>query len=134
MLTVDEYGNFSTIYKGKTLDMSYLDSGTSLLSFNDSSIPQCSGGGLSGYYCPASPLSLTAQNVGRNGVTSTVTFSVESTTTLFKNESFIVFDDLAGTGDKGSFDWGFPFFIGRSVYVALQGSETPGGKGPYFAY
>jgi Protein of unknown function (DUF3443) len=135
VLTVDDNGNFSTIYKGKTLDTSFLDSGTSLLSFNDSSIPQCSGSELNGYYCPASPLSLTAQNVGRNGVTSTVTFSVESTATLFGNCSYDVFDDLAGTGlDNTSFDWGFPFFIGRAVYVALQGATTPGGKGPYFAY
>jgi uncharacterized protein DUF3443 len=135
VLTVDEYGNFSTIYKGKTFDTSYLDSGTSLLSFNDSTIPQCSGSDLSGYYCPASPLGLTAQNVGRNGVTSTVTFSVESAAKLFGNESYTVFDDLAATGqDNTSFDWGFPFFIGRAVYVALQGSATPGGKGPYFAY
>ena len=36
--------------------------------------------------------------------------------------------------DDTTFVWGFPFFIGRSVYVAVDGAATPGGKGPYFAY
>jgi len=67
-------------------------------------------------------------------VSSTVMFSVESTSTLFNNASYYVFDDLAATGSSGSFDWGFPFFIGRNVYVALDGASTPGGAGPYFAY
>jgi hypothetical protein len=76
-----------------------------------------------------------AENKGQNGVTSTVSFSVANTDTLFGNASYTVFDDLAGPGvDNTSFDWGFPFFLGRSVYVAVDGATTPGGKGPYFAY
>jgi len=45
-----------------------------------------------------------------------------------------VFSDLGGPGDANSFAWGFPFFLGRSVYVAVAGASTPGGAGPYFAY
>jgi hypothetical protein len=134
VLTVDGNGNFTTVYKGRTLNQSYLDSGTNSLSFNDASIPQCASKSLSGYYCPTSTLSLTAENKGRNGVVTTVAFSVESTATLFGNNSNYVFDDLATPGDNTSFDWGLPFFIGRSVYVALEGAATPGGNGPYFAY
>jgi hypothetical protein len=133
VLTVDSNGNFTTVFNGQTLDMSFLDSGTNSLSFNDSSIAQCSSD-LSGFYCPTSTLSLGAVNTGLNGVSSTVMFSVESTSTLFNNASYYVFDDLAATGSSGSFDWGFPFFIGRNVYVALDGASTPGGAGPYFAY
>jgi hypothetical protein len=135
ILTVDTNGNFTTLYKGTTFATSFLDSGTNLLAFNDSSIPECSSAsGLSGYYCPTSLLSLTAQNMGRNGVTTTVSFGVDSAETLF-GSSNTAFGDVAGNGvDANSFDWGLPFFIGRSVYVALDGATTPGGAGPYFAY
>jgi hypothetical protein len=135
VVTVDANGNFTTVYKGTTFDTSFLDSGTNLLAFNDSSIPACSSAsGLSGYYCPTSLLSLTAQNTGRNGVTTTVSFRVESAETLFESSN-AVFDDVAGSGvDAKSFDWGLPFFLGRSVYIALDGATTPGGAGPYFAY
>jgi hypothetical protein len=135
VLTVDDYGNFTTLYKGNTFSTSFFDSGTSALSFNDSSILACSAPYLSGFYCPTSSLGLTAQNVGRNSVMSTVSFTVESAATLFANASYTAFDDIALEGvDNDTFDWGFPFFIGRNVYVALDGADTPGGKGPYFAY
>jgi hypothetical protein len=132
--TVDVNGNFTTVYKGQTFNTSFLDSGTNSFSFNDSSIPQCSGE-LAGFYCPTSTLNLTAQNTGLNEVMTTVSFSVASTQTLFSNQSYAVFDDLGTTGiDNNSFDWGFPFFIGRNVFVAIDGASTPGGSGPYFAY
>jgi hypothetical protein len=132
--TVDEYGNFTTTFNGATLNQSYVDSGTNLLAFNDSSIAQCAGQDLSGFYCPASPVNLSARNIGLNNAATTVTFSVESAQTLFSNCTYTAFDDLAGTGSDGSFAWGFPFFVGRSVFVALDGASTPGGTGPYVAY
>jgi hypothetical protein len=131
--TVDQDGNFTTIFNGQTLDTSYIDSGTNSLSFNDTTITQCTGQ-LSGWYCPASTSSLTAQNKGLNGVSTMVSFNVANAQTLFNNASYTAFDDLAGTGDNSSFDWGLPFFMGRSVFVALDGASTPGGAGPYFAY
>jgi hypothetical protein len=132
--TVDGNGNFTTVFNGATLSQSYIDSGTNLLAFNDGSIAQCTGAQLAGYYCPASPVALSAKNIGVNGVTTTVAFSVDDTQTLFGNASYAAFDDIAGTGTTGTFAWGFPFFIGRNVFVALDGAATPGGKGPYVAY
>jgi hypothetical protein len=132
--TIDANGDFTTVFNGTTFGTSFIDSGTNYLAFNDSSITQCTGG-LAGYYCPASTLSLMAQTRGINGVTSTISFSVANTQTLFGSASDAVFDDLAGTGlDNTSFDWGLPFFFGRSVFIALDGATTPGGKGPYVAY
>ncbi len=133
VLTVDVNGNFATNYKGNTLDTSFLDSGTNSYSFNDSSIPQCSGNSA-GFYCPAMELNLTATNTGRNSVSATVAFRVGNTDTLFNNANAYVYDDLAGPGDNTSFDWGFPFFIGRDTFVAWDGASTPGGSGPYFAW
>ena len=132
VMTVDDVGNLTTIYKSQTFSMSYIDSGTTELDFTDSTITQCTGTNA-GYYCPASTLSLSAQNKGVNGATTTVSFSVANADTLF-NSSDTAFDDIAYTGTSGTFAWGFPIFVGRSVFVALQGKSTPGGTGPYVAY
>jgi hypothetical protein len=137
VLTVDSDGNLTTVFNGQTFDTSYIDSGTNALSFNDTAIPQCTSAESSGYFCPTSTVSLTAQNKGLNGVTSSVSFTVANSDMLFANASYTAFDDLAtpyGTSDNTTFVWGFPFFIGRSVYVAVDGASTPGGKGPYVAY
>jgi hypothetical protein len=54
-----------------------------------------------------------------------------------------VFDDVAGSSSGGGsqgglpslyFDWGVPFFFGRTVFVAIEGRSTSGGFGPYWAY
>jgi Protein of unknown function (DUF3443) len=133
VLTTDGDGNFTTIFNGQTLSMSYIDSGTNSLSFNDSSITPCSSQEASGFFCPKSTVSLSAENKGLNGVTSTVTFSIANTDTLFATND-TAFNDLGGPGSTGSFAWGFPFFLGRAVFLALQGAMTPGGVGPYYAY
>jgi hypothetical protein len=39
-------------------------------------------------------------------------------------------NDMAGLG----FDWGLPFFYGRTVYTAIESQATPAGVGPYFAF
>jgi hypothetical protein len=33
-----------------------------------------------------------------------------------------------------SFDYGLPFFYGRSVYTAIEGRSAGGTTGPYFAF
>jgi hypothetical protein len=134
ILTVDALGNFTTFYKGATFPTSFIDSGTNSLAFNDSSVQDC-GGGNFGFFCPPATLSLTAQNQGRNGVITSVTFSVGNADTLFANPGTWVYDNLAGPGYDGmTFAWGLPFFFGRSVFIAIDGKATPGGDGPYFAY
>ena len=127
-------GYITTTYNGASFPDSFLDSGSNGLYFDDSSITQCSDG--SGFYCPASTLSLSAVNTGQNGASGSINFTVGNVDTFFDaNQSDAVYSQLAGTnGDPASFDWGLPFFYGRNVYTAIQGSSTPGGVGPYFAY
>jgi hypothetical protein len=127
-------GDFTTTYNGSSLTQSFIDSGSNGFFFNDSGIATCSGGNSS-WYCPStSPDNLSAQNQGDNmssGVT--VNFSLENANNLFNTNNY-AFSTLGGPGQSGSFDWGLPFFYGRPIFTAIDGTNTPGGTGPYFAY
>lgn len=122
----DSRGDIKTTYKGTTTT-SFLDSGSNALFFTDSSIPQCSG-----FYCPPSPLNLTATNTSATGVSGNVNFTIESIQTIANNVTAA--NVGADAGLSRTFDWGLPFFFGRTVFVAMTGALTPKGPGPYWAY
>lgn len=133
ILTVDgNTGLFTTIYKGTSLRRSFIDSGSNGLFFNDNSIPTCS----SGFYCPPSTVALTATTIGTDGAQDTISFSVVNADSVIKgNPGNHAFNHLAGSvSSNDTFDWGLPFFFGRTVFTALESSNTPAGPGPYFAY
>lgn len=126
-------GYFTTTYAGQSLTSSFIDSGSVCYGFPDATIPQCTGN-QTGFYCPTTPLDLTATNTGANQVAIDTPFTVQNATTLW-NSGNVAFDDLAITAfTPGYFDWGLSFFYGRSVFTAINGASTPGGDGPYFAY
>jgi hypothetical protein len=129
-------GNFTTTYKGQAYNQSFLDSGSNGLYFLTSSatgIAVCPDASF--FYCPSSTQSLSATNQGANGSSGTVNFSVANADNLFNdNTTAFVFVDLAGPNSLDGFDWGLPFFFGRNVYTAIEGTSTPGGAGPYWAY
>ena len=64
-------------------------------------------------------------------MSATVAFSVANAEALF-NSNNAAFNDLAGP-DTGDFDWGLPFFYGRSVFTALENTTITGNAGPFFA-
>jgi hypothetical protein len=131
--TLDEFGNFATTYSSQSYSGSFLDSGSNGIFFLTSGItgiPDCSG-----FYCPASTENLSATNKGANGASGTVNFSVGNADSLFNNNPMAaVFGDLAGPGSADGFDWGLPFFFGRSVFTSIAGQPSPGGTAPYWAY
>jgi hypothetical protein len=137
VLTLDpSTGNFSTTFKGTNYkNAGFIDSGSNAYFFLDSTttgIPDCSSS-LPGFYCPSSPVNLTAANIGANSTSTVVNFTIDNASTLFSNTTDNVFPTLGGP-NPGAFDWGLPFFFGRKVYTAIEGANTPGGLGPYFAY
>jgi uncharacterized protein DUF3443 len=139
VLTIDNndadltYGDITTKLQGQSLTQSFLDTGSTGLFFNDSSLPACAGGSGGYYYCPLSPANYSATNIGLNDASSIVSFSVVNASTL--SGANYAFNNLGGSNQQsGSFDWGLPFFFGRNVYTAIDGQNTSAGSGPYFAY
>jgi hypothetical protein len=135
VLTTDDNGFINTIYKGVTYTEAFIDSGSNLDFFTDNSITVC-GTSPNQIYCPSSTLSETATEEGLNGTESTVNFTIANGDTLFSNNpSFTAFDNIAApTSETMGFDFGLPFFYGRNVFTAIQGMNTSGGVGPYFAF
>ncbi len=137
-LNSQDFLDINTVYNGVTAG-GFFDTGSALYFFNDGSIKECSNAsGLEGLYCPADTLSKSATNKSVSGsVSGAVTFSVADAETLLNSNS-AAFDNLAGTYDGGSkfdgFDWGLPFFFGRTVYLSIDGTSSPLGPGPYTAY
>ena len=137
VLTVDpNNGDFTTLFNGKSLTQSFLDTGSNGFYFNDTSLTQCTGTNFTTFYCPASPLGLSAALQGQNGVSATVDFTVDNAETLGGNDpSLVAFATLAGTyPTTDTFDWGLPFYYGRTVYTAIETATTAVGTGPYVAF
>lgn len=136
VLTTDTSFGFITVnYKNTSYPDSFIDSGSNLYYFNDSTLTTCTLSSQT-FFCPSSQQSLTAINTGVNNTQSTVTFKVANANTQFNNNpSFEAFDNVAApNSDPQGFDFGMPFFYGRFVYTAIEGMNTSGGMGPYFAY
>ena len=126
-------GTFTTRVNGSaTYPGSFLDSGSNAFYFS-AAFPNCRSDAI--FHCPASSQTLSAQNQGFSGPPSMVSFQVANADVLFSSHpGFFAFNNLAGHGTNGGFDWGLPFFYGRNVYTAIDGRSTPGGTGPYIAY
>jgi hypothetical protein len=142
---LDTNDNFITVYASQTLNASFLDSGSNALFF-PSTITVCSPNNTS-FYCPAGLTPQTAINEGATGTPiGNVSFNVDNANNLFgNNPTDAAFGTLAGpqgtvntctsSGGSCTFDWGLPFFYGRTVYTAIDGQAVSGvGNGPFWAY
>jgi hypothetical protein len=126
--TTDSSGSVQTTYNG-TRYTSFFDTGSNALFFPDPNLPQCSGG----FYCPTSPQTLSAIVTSAAGVSTTVSFTIQGLQSLSSGATAA---PVGGSSDDvgRAFDWGLPFFFGRTVFVAMSGASTPGGTGPYLAF
>jgi hypothetical protein len=141
VLTTSFAGDITTSFNGHALSGAFFDSGSNGLYFSDSSIPNCpgsSGSSAAAFYCPSSTLELSASNAGMNGNSSAVTFQIADLDRIDSGDYAI--DDVGGNGGGGTqlgssyFDWGLPFFYGRSVFTAIEGATAGGQTGPFYAY
>lgn len=124
------HGEFITVFNEKTYSDSFIDSGSNGLFFpNTLSLPTCDGD----WFCASPTLNLSATTKGYTGSPSgVVSFQIGDTDTLFQTSNN-VFVELGGP-EPDVFDWGLPFFLGRNVYVGIEGKTSTLGTGPYWAY
>jgi len=146
IFTVDPQGRFTTSLAstGQSLTASVINSGFNALYFPDDSLPSC--GGQGSFYCPLSSTALFSMQVGGNGAQGAIQFNVENADTLLANNpQAAALSGLAGSNGTGGcsdgvgsceFEWGLPFFYGRTVSVAISGQTFPDGvpSAPWFAY
>ena len=135
VLTTTRAGNFTTLLGGRSLDTSFLDTGSNGLFFDTSLLPVCSGSSGSVFYCPTALTTFSATMVGANGVSVPVSFSVSNALTSFSSGTLAAIPTLAGNVlDARTFDWGLPFFYGRRVFVGIEGQPSALGTGPFYAF
>jgi len=135
-------GNFTTTFNGVPYSTSYIDSGSSgffILDSTTTGLPNCaSSSDAAGFYCPTSPTSFTAITSGRNPngsgttVSANIAFSIANGVSLIDSPN-TAFNNLGGPA-PGVFDWGLPFFFGRTVFVGIENQTSAAGTGPYWAY
>jgi hypothetical protein len=131
VFTTDAVGNIRTTFNNQTYP-AFLDSGSNGIFFLNSAttgLPLCSHS--IGFYCPPSIVTLSATQTGNNRNTAVISFAAGNVDVV--NATFSAMGEATGE-NPGGFDWGLPFFYGRSVYVAIVGRSTPGGTGPYWAF
>jgi hypothetical protein len=137
-------GNFTTTFNGVAYPRSFIDSGSNgyfFLNATTAGLPDCSSTSIApGFYCPASTTSLTAINTGPSpsgskvSVAANIAFSIGNAVAVFNaNSSANAFNDIGGD-NPGEFDWGLPFFFGRTVFIGIEGQASGAGTGPYWAY
>ncbi len=136
-------GTLSVTYNGTTRAGSFIDSGSNANFFSDGSIATCADATF--FYCPvtgsgvATSLTETATIVGANGVSGAVTFTVDNADRLFATNATAL-PGLAGPNGSlqgttlSGFDFGLPFFYGRTVSVLIEGNTLNGTTGPAIAF
>jgi hypothetical protein len=138
VVPVNGVGHFTTVYRGVTMNHSIMDSGSNGLYFNDPS-PQVLAGtcvrASSDFYCPAATRDLSA-SIQLSSSTANVAFSIASADSLFVGGENFAFNNLGGPLNSTSFDWGLPFFFGRSVYTVIEQRAVPSTSlvGPMHAF
>ncbi len=134
VLTANSSGYISTFFEGRSLNRSFIDSGSNGLFFDSAVLPVCPGSGASGFYCPAGFLAFSATLTGTNFVSISVPFNVDNALNSFVGGNPVL-PNLSGTlGDARSFDWGLPFFLGRKVYFGIEGMASVAGTGPFYSF
>jgi hypothetical protein len=127
-------------YNGEQLTQSFLDSGSGDYFFIDASLNPCTESDLIAFYCPSSPMLLSPVLTATNGATASGAFTLYSPLNLADTSVA-----APGLGINptlvtpplpfaNSFDFGIPFFFGRTVYTAIEGRAAGGVQGPYFAF
>ena len=116
-------GTFTTLYKGRTLTNSVIDSGSNGLYFDDPQSFPVTCIRPAGFYCPDSAQQLSASIV-LQATNALVDFQIGNASALFAPGTNLAFNNLGGPGGDSFFDWGLPFFFGRTVFTVIEGQQV----------
>jgi hypothetical protein len=130
----DSSGYFATLFDGH-LYSSFADTGSNGLFFPPPAgniLPDCANP-LSAWFCPTALTNLSATNTGASGSpVGSVSFQIDNFISLISSGNE-VYANIGGQ-NAGDFDWGLPFFLGRNVYIGIEGKSSSLGTGPYISY
>jgi hypothetical protein len=131
VIALNAGGFFTTEYRGTLYNSSFLDSGSNGLYFADPA-PSVLGGtcrlAQTDFYCPSSTQDLHA-SIQLQASSASVNFSIANADALFQTSGNFAFGNLGGPLGAAYFDWGLPFFFGRSVYTVMEGKSVNTGSG-----
>ncbi|HEX7674634.1 MAG TPA: DUF3443 family protein [Bdellovibrio sp.] len=132
MYATDSSGDIVTAFNGSRKS-AFIDSGSNGLYFPGSAVLTTCSGSLSSFFCPASltTLSATIYNAVQT-VSSSTSFYVLSANTIYAGSNS-VYPDLGGDYSTG-FDWGLPFFFGKTIGFGIDGKASTFGTGPYYVF
>lgn len=133
-------GTLTATYNGKQLTQSFLDSGSNDYYFIDASLAACTDANLTAFYCPPSPTPLSPLLTATDGTTASGAFELYSPLNVAGTSTVAPGLGVNPTLVKpplpfaNSFDFGIPFFFGRTVYTAIEGRPAGSLNGPYVAF
>jgi len=133
IIPTNSSGYFTTTFNSVTLT-SFIDSASNGLFFpagNQSTVlTSCKTS--SGFYCPDTTQSFTANIPLQNNTTGIINFSIANAEALFATRN-AAFNNLGGVL-QNQFDWGLPFFFGKTVYFGITDKASTSALGPYYGY
>jgi hypothetical protein len=125
---------FSTVFH-RTQLTSFIDSGSNGFFYDNPNLPVCTF--APPWYCPATLTAQSATNIGSDGNSSgLIIFDIANANSLFETSNAAFYDLGANAILSDMFDWGLPFFLGRKIFVGIEGktisgvSESP----PFWAF
>ena len=133
-------GVLTATYNGEQLTQSFLDSGSNDYFFIDTGLDSCTDGDFTAFYCPSAAMQLSPTLTATNGATASGAFTLYSPLNVAASSNVAPGLGLNPTlitpplPFANSFDFGVPFFFGRTVYTAIEGRSAGGVQGPYFAF
>jgi hypothetical protein len=134
IIPTNSSGFFLTTFNGTNYRNSFIDSGSNGLFFptgNQSAVlTPCSTS--PGFYCPSTTQSYSARVALQNNTFATIDFSIANAQSLFSTRN-AAFSNLGGEL-QDQFDWGLPFFYGKTVYFGIAGRSSRSATGPYYGY
>ncbi|MFM0741512.1 DUF3443 family protein [Paraburkholderia xenovorans] len=140
---LDENSSVLAVVNGQPVYMGFDTGSTGVFYNGGGNLAECDVPGLSDkYYCSASSATIQLVNASGNaksGAPFTMNFQDPNQyKATYPNSAVNLF--LSGppggtnTPDPGVTLLGLPFFMGRPVFFALDGAQTPAGTGPYIAF